>query len=199
MIYEIIQTHATQDAHFMIKDHDNHLLGSIDYHKNVFKLTLGDQDYEIHKGLSSHLLDHDQPKNDPYIIYEGHRDSGGIYETTALEDQLTYHQTYFNGHLYSLYAIHFSSRDMALNIFEGRTQLGQLELERQLTKDEMYTFHLYVKDDDDIFKAAVFSLMYYYMKEILSTHHAHNYQSDAAREFAYSKYDPSFIATLNTK
>lgn len=199
MIYEIIQTHSGADAHFMIKDHENHLLGAIDYHKQVFKISLGDQDFELRRGYSDALTEKHEVKKAPYIIYEHHKDAGALYESTMFDDQLIFDQVLYHGHLYSLFAIHFSSRDMALNIFEGSTQVGQLELERQLTKDEMYTFHLYVQDEDDTLKASIFSIMYYYMRYKAKPHQDHIYKSDEARDYAYSKYDPQFIATLSTK
>ena len=63
----------------------------------------------------------------------------------------------------------------------------------------MYTFHLYVQDEDDTLKASIFSIMYYYMRYKAKPHQDHIYKSDEARDYAYSKYDPQFIATLSTK
>ena len=188
MIYTIKQEPSNgKDVSFEICD-ETHPLGHVRYHKKSFEITFNGLDYTLTPE------EHEESKKqNAYILSSDDEELGTIYEDFKVHNDLKFNQLLLGDIEYDLYAIHFSSRDMALSLFKADTQIGQLELERQIEHDHMVDFHIYMTDGDDHQLASLIMALYYWKNYVARPQEYQSYKSDEAREYAYSKYDPQFI------
>lgn len=200
MILKLTQTQLNSDGtHFTITE-DNEKIGDISFHykrSGEFRITLRDDELVISAAPENTDSPYHQHMTDPYAITCNHHPAGVIYESSKLDDALTYFEMVYQGKVYALYVTHFSSRDMAFNLFCEDEQIAQMEIEYKNVKHSpACDFDLYVKDQPNSECIAICEILYYYMKYCFLHNEQLEYKNEQARDYAYSTYHADFIHNL---
>lgn len=190
MIYTLKQEPSTgKDASFEIMD-ETSSIGHVRYHKGGFEICINDQEYTLEPD------EHEEGRKQNTYVLNDEDELGTIYEDFKVHNDLKFNQMMLGNTEYSMFAIHFSSRDMALSLFKEDEQIGQLELETQIEHDHMINYHIYMTDGEDHLLVSLVMALYYWKNYVSQPQEYHSYKSEEAREYAYSKYDPQFIQTI---
>lgn len=138
----------------------------------------------------------------PYSILLGDMEYGTIfqtYEKTGIFSQMDYHCMELGGKIYTAYPIGLGKQGNKAPVYRGEHQIALIERDN-IIRNELYNFHVLVKEADDamtaiLFAAYMYTIGCYRPGEKVSTS-IHKNATISTNKVLKSKYDPTFANNI---